>query len=225
MSGYVGKYPRGGTHGPPPDDRRCPATAHQSGERCKQVAGFGTDHVGEGACKFHGGASPDYKKKLAREREERSVAEFMESRGYGTRRRDISPTRFLLDEVTRCAGNLLFIEEQLRRFDLSPDDLIRGTKSVKRVDDGAGSVATTTEVGAFVNLWVRLYFEERSAGVRAAEAAIRAGIEQRKVELAEQEGALMGALLRAAIGVLPDAYQPAAYQAARAQLALVRGGA
>lgn len=36
---------------------KCGRTNRQ-GEPCQQPAGFGTDHVGAGACKFHGGASP-----------------------------------------------------------------------------------------------------------------------------------------------------------------------
>jgi hypothetical protein len=38
------------------DDDRCPGTNRQ-GERCGHPAGWGTDHVGEGYCKHHGGAS------------------------------------------------------------------------------------------------------------------------------------------------------------------------
>lgn len=30
----------------------------RSGGRCQQVAGWGTDHVGQGRCKLHGGATP-----------------------------------------------------------------------------------------------------------------------------------------------------------------------
>lgn len=36
---------------------RCGAKT-RSGHPCKQAAGAGTDHPGEGRCKFHGGASP-----------------------------------------------------------------------------------------------------------------------------------------------------------------------
>jgi len=38
------------------DDDRCPAT-NRNGERCGHPAGWGTDHVGEGCCKHHGGAN------------------------------------------------------------------------------------------------------------------------------------------------------------------------
>jgi len=36
---------------------KCGATAKSTGEPCKLPAGFGTDHLGEGKCKYHGGAS------------------------------------------------------------------------------------------------------------------------------------------------------------------------
>ena len=35
----------------------CGATAKSTGEPCKLPAGFGTDHVGVGRCKYHGGLS------------------------------------------------------------------------------------------------------------------------------------------------------------------------
>ena len=38
------------------DDDRCPGT-NRDGERCGHPKGWGTDHVGEGYCKHHGGAS------------------------------------------------------------------------------------------------------------------------------------------------------------------------
>ncbi|MFW5968953.1 MAG: hypothetical protein ACOCV2_15620 [Persicimonas sp.] len=37
---------------------KCGAKTKSTGEPCQQPAGFGTDHVGEGRCKFHGGATP-----------------------------------------------------------------------------------------------------------------------------------------------------------------------
>lgn len=36
----------------------CGAMARSTGNPCTQPAGWGTDHVGEGRCRFHGGASP-----------------------------------------------------------------------------------------------------------------------------------------------------------------------
>lgn len=39
------------------DTPRCGATTRQSGDACQLPAGWGTDHIGEGRCKHHGGAS------------------------------------------------------------------------------------------------------------------------------------------------------------------------
>lgn len=36
----------------------CGATAKSTGKPCKRPAGWGTDHVGFGRCKLHGGATP-----------------------------------------------------------------------------------------------------------------------------------------------------------------------
>ena len=41
----------------------CGAKAKSTGERCKLVAGYGTSHLGEGRCKYHGGASTGPPKK------------------------------------------------------------------------------------------------------------------------------------------------------------------
>jgi len=42
----------------PHDERICGAKSKQTGQPCKQRAGWGTDHVGTGRCKLHGGRSP-----------------------------------------------------------------------------------------------------------------------------------------------------------------------
>ena len=38
-------------------NQKCGAKAKSTGEPCQLPAGFGTDHVGEGRCKFHGGCN------------------------------------------------------------------------------------------------------------------------------------------------------------------------
>lgn len=43
----------------------CGAKKRQGEGTCRRTAGWGTDHVGHGCCKFHGGATPNHKKKAA----------------------------------------------------------------------------------------------------------------------------------------------------------------
>ena len=45
-----------------PVGEQCPGTSKQTKEQCGLAAGHGTDHVGFGLCKFHGGASPGGRK-------------------------------------------------------------------------------------------------------------------------------------------------------------------
>lgn len=40
------------------DDKFCSAKKRQGSGRCRQPAGWGTNHVGSGRCKLHGGATP-----------------------------------------------------------------------------------------------------------------------------------------------------------------------
>ncbi|MFP4017191.1 MAG: HGGxSTG domain-containing protein [Halanaerobiales bacterium] len=40
-----------------PHGSKCGAKAKSTGEPCKLPAGYGTDHLGEGRCKYHGGKS------------------------------------------------------------------------------------------------------------------------------------------------------------------------
>ncbi len=46
-----------------PHNNICGAKAKSTGEPCQLRAGFGTDHVGVGRCKFHGGANSGAPKK------------------------------------------------------------------------------------------------------------------------------------------------------------------
>ena len=46
-----------------PQRNICGAKAKSTGEPCKLAAGYGTDHLGEGRCKYHGGASSGAPKK------------------------------------------------------------------------------------------------------------------------------------------------------------------
>src|SRR3954447_6299267 len=46
--------------------KRCGAKK-RGGGKCGQAAGLGTDHLGHGRCKWHGGASPNGRKAATRE--------------------------------------------------------------------------------------------------------------------------------------------------------------
>jgi hypothetical protein len=74
-----------------------------------------------------------------------------------------------------------------------------GVAALDVVDDGNGginldvipSVGTETTEAAAVNIWLKLYLEERRHLVDVAATAVRIGIEERKVRVEEEKGALL----------------------------------
>lgn len=99
-------------------------------------------------------------------------------RGYGIAR-PTHPFEFLLDEVSRCAGNVAWIENKISRLPFDEQLLD---------DDGLNPSG-----------WVKLYHQERQKGVRASEVAIRAGIAERHVRIAETQTNDMVAVIRATL--------------------------
>lgn len=181
---------------PPPDERRCVATSKETGERCRLAHPPG----GTVCTRYHGGGAPQVRAKT-KAREEKRRAEAMVAT-YGLPI-DIAPQDAILAEVHRCAGSIAWIESRLQ--DLSPSDLIWGTTKVKTGGDDRG---TTEE--AVPHVLLKIYQDERDRLVRVCAVALRAGIEERQVKLAESQGAMVVKALRA---ILADLQLTAAQKA------------
>jgi hypothetical protein len=76
---------------------------------------------------------------------------------YGTPEA-VTARRALDDEIARTSAAVEWLREQIAG--LTPDQLIKGTKSVRRTEEG-GDVKTTTEAGMVRHPWLALYMEER----------------------------------------------------------------
>lgn len=178
---------------------KCGATNRQGGA-CQQPAGFGTDHVGHGRCKWHGGSTTAGRKHAA----EAAAREAMVTYGRPV---DTTGVEALLDELKWTAGHVVYLRGRIQR--LAPEALTWGVSKVK----GEGSVVLKVTEGAdglddvdvtavpTVNVErvetagiaaeVKLYLEERRHLVDVAEACVRVGIEERRIRLAEDQGALL----------------------------------
>lgn len=108
---------------------------------------------------------------------------------------ETTPEQAILDEVQRTAGHVAWLHEQVRG--LTQGELIWGITKVK---DGGDDHGVTEEAAPHALL--RLYQEERRHLVTVCAAALRAGIEERRVKLAEQQGALVAQVIRAILGDL-----------------------
>ena len=174
------------------DGPRCGAKKHQGEGNCTQVAGWGTSHVGEGPCKLHGGSTWSVSKGSHLRLVEREMRQKMQTYGAPL---DISPADALLSEVHRTAGHVKWLGDCIA--ELEPDALTWGTTQIKTGGHDGG----TTEA-AEPHVLLRLYQQERAHLVKVSAEAIRCGIEERRVKLAESQGALVAGVIRAILGDL-----------------------
>lgn len=154
-------------------DREYCGAKKTHGGTCKQPAGLGTGHVGVGRCKFHGGATPAH---------EKAGAEEMVKRGllfYGAPI-DIDAHEALIWEVERTAGHVAYLDAQIAGFDW---------KEAKR----AGMERDEFEIK--VQQANTLYRAERKHMVNVCQAALAAGVDERRVRVAERTGAAIVKLL------------------------------
>jgi hypothetical protein len=116
---------------------------------------------------------------------------------------DVDAGDALLEEVRRSAGHVRWLAEIIRGLD--PEALVWGARStsrqVGRSVDGPVDVTTSVEQ-AGLNVWLDLYHRERILLRKVAEAAVRAGIAERQVRLAEADGERAGRWLQATLAVL-----------------------
>jgi hypothetical protein len=169
-----------------------PIRDSEGNELCTRPAGWGTDHPGTGPCKLHGGNTPSHVAVAVIARAQAAVVTF----GLP---REIDPRDALLEEVYRAAGAVDWLHQQVQA--LQADEVVWG--KAEEVEKQAGEFpGVDTTHRAAVNVWVELWQKERAHLVKVAKEAINAGIEERKVRLAEQQGALLAGVIKNILGDL-----------------------
>lgn len=166
---------------------RCGAKSRQHGRPCKLTAGFGTDHLGFGHCKHHGGNTANGKIHANR----------IEAIALGEARK-VEPYVAVQEALEDHAGAVEWWRQKL-------------------VDEPAGE----KREAAFREFIVQV---DRKAHV--AKIAIDAGVEERRVRIAEQLGSEIGDLFAAVFAQLKLTadQQKRAPAIVRAQLELLEGG-
>lgn len=171
------------------DTPRCTATAKGSGERCKR-----RPIPGGTVCVKHGGGSPVVRAAAERRLAERQALMAVETFGLP---REVDPHSALLEELHRAAGAVQWlgaVVSDLERSEVTWGLVkeTRGTQLEKGTDNG------TTRAAA-VNVWVRLWQEERDRLTKVAKTCVDVGIEERKVRLAEAAGQQLASVVRAVL--------------------------
>lgn len=150
-------------------------TIKKNGVPCQQAAGLGTDHLGWGKCKFHGGTSRSLT--IAANRE--AATEAVKVLGLSVK---IDPSRALLEELWRTAGTVEWLRNKIDEFG---DDLLY-----------------LTEHGFKPRAFVDVYQAERRHLAKVASMALAAGVAERQVKIAEEQGALVALAIKAILADL-----------------------
>lgn len=166
-----------------------------TGDTCTQKAGFGTDHPGYGGCKFHAGLTAAGKKAAARQAGREIIKEV--KFGGDLKITNVTAEQALIEEVQRSTAMVRWLEERIGTWKVGEytDDLgglpRLGTVTFK------GNPAPTEEAA-----WLLLYREERAHAAKVAKMCIDAGIAERMVRVAEEQGVMLAQAIRAVLEAL-----------------------
>lgn len=205
---------------PQPADGSCGAKTRNGG-KCKMAAGAGTDHLGIGRCKLHGGASPNAQLTGVVELARREAAVM-------GRPLDIAPGEALLQCIRIAAGEVQYASDRIAELDV--DDAIVGQRTVKtrplsEGKDGESPTQTVEEVtvttAADLHIWIHVRRQALDRLVNYSAVALKAGVEERRVKIAEQTGQLIANVIRGVLTDLGVADHPEAPNVVRRHLQLV----
>lgn len=212
----------------PTADGKC-AAIRGNRPPCRRPAGWGTTHPGIGRCKLHGGSTPNHQRAAQLELARRECNRL----GVPI---EVDPGEALMQELWETAGNVAFYRSLVAELPIHPED---DTYVPPQSDDATGywdrgepgiygrtyHVSGIPTGEAKPHILLDLYNQERKHFADVAAAALRAGIERRRIELAEQQGELVNQLIRGILGELGVLERPEVPAIVRKHLALVAGGA
>lgn len=152
---------------------------------------------GQAVCRSHGGSAPQAKaaavEALAQAEADRQMAKIVLTFGEpGDEYRD--PGDVIAEQIRWRHAHVQWLRARVQT--ITPDALVWGKTKVKKGGDDFG---TTRE--AKPNIWLQLYLEAQTALEKLCLEAIRAGMEERRVRIAEQQADILVRLLD---GILTD---------------------
>ena len=189
------------------------AYKHQCTAKNRQGARCGRPAVpGLSVCRYHGGSTPVALAAAERRLGDERARAAAETLGLP---REVDPHQALLEEVHRAAGVVHWVAARVAGLEAE-------AVATRRVITKAGDIEEIDDM----NTWVRIFGEERDRLVRTAKAAIDAGVSERMVRLAEEQGRMVAdAIRRIVIGLGLDPAAPEVRAVVRRELTVVAGAA
>lgn len=206
-------------HHPMDPDEHCNARTRQ-GTPCQNEAGKGTQHLGEGRCSRHGGASPQAELAGVVQLAKREAAVM-------GRPIDVDPHDAIIECIRIAAGEVQYASEQIWALDES-EATGRVTTDIDRRAWGgeqAVSYEQTTHGPPALNIWIAIRHQAMDRLVKYSEVALRAGVEQQLVDAATKYASEIAQMARQlAISLGHDPADPKVREAMRGSLTVVSGG-
>lgn len=179
------------------DPSKCQGHSKQNaGRQCRKPPTPGL-HV----CVIHGGGTKAAKAKAKRVLAEREATAELDRLGIPT---TVDPLAALVGQVCEAAGNVEYLRQ--------------------RVADYGDDITAPNHLGDLVpRVLVQMYDRERERLARFSKLALEAGVAERQITLAEEQGALIARVIRGVLGELgvDDERVP---EITRRHLALVAAG-
>lgn len=184
----------------------CP-TCHQTHPKgCRAHSARGTKPCGLApvtgltVCQVHGGRSPQSRAKAAAARTEQAAAREVARLG---RKVEVHPAEALIDLVQWTAGEVAYWRDVV--VQVEAEHGVRGltwgtVKTEVGEEKGQRTDITTEQAGPNIAYQMLTSASDRLASYAAA--ALRAGVDERRVQLAERQGALVADVIRAVLDAL-----------------------
>ncbi|GAA0187974.1 hypothetical protein [Glutamicibacter creatinolyticus] len=145
-------------------------------------------------CGRHGGKSPRAKAAAEQRVAEAELAQKVGTLGIREKYPDVDPGQALLSEIQISHAHVQWLRAKVA--EIEPNELIWGTTKTESGIGPQGPVDMTVQEAGF-HTWYQLYLKEREHFAKLTTMALKAGIEARKIQLAERTGEMVaGAIQR-----------------------------
>ena len=144
-------------------------------------------------CGRHGGNSPRAKQAAEQRIAKQELTQQVGTLGIAEKYPDIDPGQALLNEIQISHAHVQWLRSKVA--EIEPDELVWGTTKTEEGIGAQGPVDMTIQEAGF-NTWYQLYTKEREHFAKITSLALKAGIEARKIALAEQQGTLVATAIQ-----------------------------
>lgn len=161
--------------------------------KCRRPSGWGTEHVGHGRCKLHGGSTQTHNKSA-----QVAIAKAEAEKYAGDNPGQLGPAESLLAELARTHGWITFFESQVGELKVNQLGWGQTRQKIGGEDYGA-----TYEARA--NLWFQLLQEQRKHLLAVIDSCTKSGVAEHMMRLAEDQGRMVAGVIQRAFASMLEA--------------------